>query len=80
MEYIGDWLYWIIPAVILGLATFIAYIFCIIWGYRDAEARGKPGILVAFLILLQWPVGMIIWLLIRPAHKTKFTGGPGDKI
>ncbi len=53
----------IIPliAVVIGSA---------IWAYGDAERHGKSGCLVALLVLLlSWPVGLIIWLLIRPENE-----------
>lgn len=38
------------------------------WAVGDAEKRGKSGCLVALLFfLLPWPVGLVIWLLVRPA-------------
>ena len=38
------------------------------WGYRDGESRGKPGWLVALLVLY-FPVGLIVWLVFRPDMK-----------
>jgi hypothetical protein len=55
---------------ILVCSLFYIYIYSIIWAYGDAENRGKSGCLVALLVLLvTWPVGLIIWLLIRPEGK-----------
>ena len=49
-------------AVILTL-----FVYSIVWAYRDAEARGKPGILVGLVVaLVQWPGGLILWLVFRP--------------
>ncbi|MCA9929949.1 MAG: hypothetical protein KC419_15805 [Anaerolineales bacterium] len=49
------------------LAIFIGSVF---WAYQDAENRGKSGCLVALLVLIAtWPIGLIIWLLIRPGDK-----------
>ena len=55
----------------IGLAfssiIFIIYIGSVIWAFSDAQQRGKSGCLVALLVLLLvWPVGLIIWILIRP--------------
>jgi hypothetical protein len=53
--------------LLVSLAVFIVYIGSVIWAFSDAQSRGKSGILVALLVLLLvWPVGLIIWLLIRP--------------
>jgi hypothetical protein len=44
----------------------------VVWAARDAEARGRPGWLVAlFVLLLVWPLGLILWLIVRPARQTK---------
>jgi hypothetical protein len=56
--------------VIVALAFLAVFIYSIVWAYGDAERRGKSGCLVALLVfLLTWPVGLIIWLLIRPEEK-----------
>jgi hypothetical protein len=53
------------------LAGLILYVWSIIWSYRDAERRGKPGWLVALLVaLLSWPLSLIIWVLFRPGITT----------
>ena len=55
---------------ILALAFLAVYVYSVVWAYSDAEQRGKSGCLVALLVfLLTWPVGLIIWLLIRPENK-----------
>ena len=49
------------------LPVFIVYIWSVIWAYKDANARGKSGILVALLVFfLSWPAGLLIWLVFRP--------------
>jgi hypothetical protein len=53
--------------VVLLLVMVIGSVF---WAYGDAENRGSSGCLVALLVLfIKWPVGLIIWLLIRPKRK-----------
>jgi hypothetical protein len=37
-----------------------------IWASSDASDRGKSGCLVFLLVFLGGPIGLIIWLLIRP--------------
>ncbi len=61
----------------MGVVAFIIFlIFCLIflanyiaslvWVYRDANRRGKSGILVALLVaIISWPIGLIVWLIIR---------------
>ncbi|RAU81789.1 hypothetical protein [Pontibacter arcticus] len=58
--------------IVLGIVILVLYVWSIIWAYRDAERRGKSGILIALLVafLPSWPLGIILWLLIRPANPT----------
>lgn len=54
--------------MIVGLIILLIYFWSIIWAYRDAEKRGKPGWLVAVIVaLLAWPLGLLVWLLVRPS-------------
>jgi hypothetical protein len=57
---------WIPFLLLLSLA--IGFIYSVIWGAVDARRRGKSGVLVALLILLlhPWPLGLVLWLLLRP--------------
>ncbi len=62
----------IFMAVCITIPLFALYIYSIFWAYKDANQRGKSGWLAALLVfLLSWPVGLIIWLLIRPEDKIK---------
>ena len=55
--------------IVVGIVLLVLYIWSIVWAYRDANDRGKPGWLVALLVaLLSWPVGLVVWLLFRPTH------------
>lgn len=56
----------IVIALICGLIFFAIYIASLVWVYRDAERRGKSGILIALLVaLISWPIGLLVWLLVR---------------
>jgi hypothetical protein len=56
-----------IAALIIGILILVVYIWSVVWAYKDAEQRGKPGWLVALLVaLLSWPLGLIIWVIFRP--------------
>lgn len=53
--------------LVLGLAMFCVYVYSIFWAYADAEQRGKPGCLVALLVMFfSWPIGLIMWIVFRP--------------
>jgi hypothetical protein len=59
----GFGLFWLF----MGLLGLFLYVWSIIWAYRDAERRGKPGWLVALLVaLLSWPVSLLVWIVFRP--------------
>ena len=56
----------IIIALIIGLVFFVIYIASLVWVYRDAERRGKSGILIALLVaFISWPIGLLVWLIVR---------------
>ena len=52
---------------VLALVVFGLWVWSIVWAYRDAEKRGKSGVLVALLVaFLSWPVSIVLWLVFRP--------------
>ena len=48
------------------LVWFIVWILIGIWVYKDAEKRGKSGILWLLLVIILGIIGLIIWLVVRP--------------
>ncbi|WP_162425929.1 hypothetical protein [Pontibacter pudoricolor] len=72
-EWITDdfWAGFGIIGIIIGLVLLVFYIWSVVWAYKDANRRGKPGWLVAVLVaLLSWPLGLVLWLLFRPNTTT----------
>lgn len=66
----GLGLYELAIIVCVTVPFLVAVLASALWAYADAERRGKPGCLAALLVvLLTWPVGLIVWLLIRPEKK-----------
>lgn len=54
------------------IPIFVLYIYSVFWAYNDANKRGKSGCLAALLVfLVSWPIGLLIWLLIRPGEEMK---------
>ena len=48
----------------------------IVWAYGDAETRGKTAWLVAVMVaFLQWPMGLVVWLVFRPKGQEQPTPG-----
>ena len=50
----------IVPAAVAG------------WAWYDAVMRERSGLAAALLVLLLFPIGIIIWILIRPPHPPPF--------
>ena len=56
--------------LLFGLTMICLYIYSVIWAYGDAEQRGKPGCLVALLVMFfSWPLGLIMWVVFRPEQR-----------
>ena len=56
--------------VVGGLALAALFIWSLYWTYKDAKARDKqPLLVVALVALLNWPVSLLLWLVIRPNKK-----------
>ena len=62
-------------AAFLGLGTMCCFIVLIpviigillgIWVYKDAEKRGKSGIMWLLIVWVLGIIGLIIWLVVRP--------------
>lgn len=58
-----------VVALMIALIGLVLYIWSIVWVYKDANRRNKPGLIIALLIaLFAWPLGLVLWLIIRPDH------------
>ena len=53
-------------SLIPGVLILGALLWLLIWVTGDANVRGKPGCLVAILIFMSMPFGLLLWLLVRP--------------
>jgi hypothetical protein len=53
-----------------------------IWAFNDARRRGISGILVALLVLCIFPLGVLLWVVIRPGidDKPKRTEDPDEEL
>lgn len=67
----------LVPYLLTSGALFVVglialYLWSIIWSYNDANRRGKNGMAVALLVaLLSWPIGLLLWSIIRPENVKK---------
>ncbi len=77
---LGDLEGWFCLSGALALACpviwFIIWILIAIWVYRDAEARGKSGVLWLIVVILLGLIGLIIWLVVRPKEMAPPPGMP----
>ncbi len=56
-----------VSLAIMVLVTVVAV--SIRWAANDARARGENGTVVGFLVFLTWPIGLVVWVLVRPPEK-----------
>jgi membrane protease YdiL (CAAX protease family) len=63
-------------ALACPIIWFIIWILIAIWVYRDAEARGKSGVLWLIVVILLGLIGLIVWLVVRPKEVAPPPGMP----
>jgi antibiotic biosynthesis monooxygenase (ABM) superfamily enzyme len=56
---------------ILAIAMLILYPVSLIWAYRDAERRGKEGLLLTLLVAITFVIGLLVWFVVRPERQEK---------
>ena len=61
-----------IIVIIIALVMLVFAVWSVIWSFHDARRRGKSPWLVALMVLLMvWPVGLVLWLMLRPPKKVQ---------
>ena len=69
-EIFGIALFFVAAFLVIGILALLVW--SLIWVYRDAEARGKPGWAVSLLVLiLKWPISLLAWIVFRPEQSVK---------
>ena len=58
------WSVWF-GVVLIGICVFMYFVF---WTYRDAQQRTDRPFLVALMVFLAGPVGLLMWLVFRPRN------------
>ncbi|MDG6220679.1 MAG: hypothetical protein QCI38_04435 [Candidatus Thermoplasmatota archaeon] len=53
-------------ACLFWVLIIILWILVCVWVYKDATARGEEGALWLIITLFAGPIGLIVWLLVRP--------------
>ena len=61
-------------AIVLGCGLLCLLFLSLQMLAQDAKKRGKPGFLIALLVLFTFPMGLLLWLLFRPEP-----GDPGQR-
>lgn len=56
----------VMMCIVVCLIPIIIGLLIGIWVYKDAEKRGKSGILWFFIVLVLGIIGLIIWIVVRP--------------
>jgi predicted nucleic acid-binding Zn ribbon protein len=51
--------------LIFAIIWFVVWILIAIWVYKDAEKRGKNGVLWLIIVILLGLIGLIIYLVVR---------------
>lgn len=68
---------WALSILMILLLLIGLYAYSLIWVYRDAEKRGKSGVVVMLLVaFLFWPLGLLVWLAVRDNRKTSSAPPP----
>jgi hypothetical protein len=55
----------IMSCLIFGIIWLVVWILVAIWVYKDAEKRGKNGVLWLIIVIILGLIGLIIWLVVR---------------
>lgn len=69
-------------AGLLSVAFLALFVGNGIWAFRDARSRGRSGFLVAMLVLVTFPAGVVLWLAFRPGpvDETKIPNDPDHEL
>jgi hypothetical protein len=69
----------LLPLAFLPLILLALWIFVLVWVYRDAESRGRSGILWALLVFIGNVIGLIIYLIVRNESVPRPLAPPSEK-
>jgi len=53
---------------LIGLGALVFFIWSLVWVYEDAQNRKNMGCLICILVFLTWPLGLLLWVLLRPEN------------
>jgi hypothetical protein len=55
----------IILGAVLGVIFLIFFAASLVWVYADSQQRGKTGCLWLLIVFFTWPLGVIVYLILR---------------
>ncbi|MEM0467045.1 MAG: zinc ribbon domain-containing protein [Candidatus Thermoplasmatota archaeon] len=55
----------LVVCAVICIIWFVVWILVAIWVYKDAEKRGKSGVIWLLIVILTGIIGLIIWLVVR---------------
>lgn len=53
----------------IGIALAVLIVIFMIWAYKDATSRGLSGLLIAIVLTVTFPIGLIFYALFRPEKR-----------
>lgn len=56
-----------VVAILAVLASAIFFVAVLAWGVGDSQKRGQPGWLFILLFIFLGPLGLVLWLVMRPS-------------
>jgi hypothetical protein len=62
-EAFGSFL--LVIGIMFGVVVLALLVLSLVWVYRDAQGREGTGCLWSLLMFLSWPLGLLIYALLR---------------
>ena len=51
--------------ILIAFFFFVLFVYSLAWVYEDANARGKTGSLWLLIVWFTWPIGVLVYYLLR---------------
>jgi len=67
----------VLSTVIAGICLLIVFVITVRMNAADAKRRGKSPLMVTLLVVLLFPLGSLVWLIMRPPLMDAKAGNNG---
>jgi hypothetical protein len=67
-----------IATLVFRLALMASAAWSVYWVYQEARRERKPAALIAFLVLITWPIGLVAWLFLRARRQRSANAEPNS--